>query len=151
MKKRNFDHSKLPSRHVRVGSEKAPHRSYYYAMGLDEDDIDKPFIGVATCWNKSNGGDSLYKDLKNAWACVTFSSNAATEAICEGIPVVNLHKSSFSWPVSYHTLDILKDNVIKCNHFDRAQWLYDCAYTQWTMEEINSGIVHKRLLNGNKT
>jgi Dihydroxyacid dehydratase/phosphogluconate dehydratase len=48
MKKRNFDHSKLPSRHVRVGSEKAPHRSYYYAMGLDEDDIDKPFIGVAT-------------------------------------------------------------------------------------------------------
>ena len=53
MKKRNFDHSKLPSRHVRVGSEKAPHRSYYYAMGLDEDDIDKPFIGVATCWNES--------------------------------------------------------------------------------------------------
>ena len=53
MKKRNFDHSKLPSRHVRVGSDKAPHRSYYYAMGLDEDDIDKPFIGVATCWNES--------------------------------------------------------------------------------------------------
>ena len=53
MKKRNFNHSKLPSRHVRVGSEKAPHRSYYYAMGLDEDDIDKPFIGVATCWNES--------------------------------------------------------------------------------------------------
>ena len=53
MKKRNFDHSKLPSRHVRVGSEKAPHRSYYYAMGLNEDDIDKPFIGVATCWNES--------------------------------------------------------------------------------------------------
>ena len=101
-------------------------------------------------WNKSNGGDSLYKDFKNAWACVTFSSNAATEAICEGIPVVNLHKSSFSWPVSYHTLDILKDNVIRCD-FKRAQWLYDCSYTQWTMEEINSGIVHKRLLDGNRT
>ena len=53
MKKRNFDHNKLPSRHVRVGSQKAPHRSYYYAMGLDEDDIDKPFVGVATCWNES--------------------------------------------------------------------------------------------------
>ena len=53
MKKRKFDHSKLPSRHVRLGSQKAPHRSYYYAMGLDEDDIDKPFIGVATCWNES--------------------------------------------------------------------------------------------------
>ena len=93
---------------------------------------------------------TLYKDLKNAWACVTYSSNAATEAICEGIPVVNLHESSFSWPVSYHTLDILKDNVIRCD-FKRAQWLYNCAYTQWTMEEINSGIVHRRLLDGNRT
>jgi hypothetical protein len=101
-------------------------------------------------WNKSNGGQSLYEDFENAWACVTFSSNAATEAICEGIPVVNLDNSSFSWPVSYHTLDILAGNVIECN-FNRTQWLNDCAYTQWTLEEINSGIVHKRLLNGNRT
>ncbi len=101
-------------------------------------------------WNKSNGGESLDYDLKNAWACVTFSSNAATEAICEGIPVVNLDKSSFSWPVSYHTLDILAQDVIECN-FDRTKWLRDCAYTQWTMKEINSGIVHKRLLDGNRT
>ena len=101
-------------------------------------------------WNKTNGGDSLYKDLEKAWCCVTFSSNAATEAICEGVPVINLHNSSFSWPVSYHTLDILTNPVIRCD-FDRTQWLYDCAYTQWTMEEINSGVVHKRLLNGNRT
>jgi len=117
-----------------------------HRLSLIADEISNEYDG----WNKSNGGDSLYKDLKNAWACVTYSSNAATEAICEGIPVVNLHKSSFSWPVSYHTLDILKGNVIRCD-FKRAQWLYDCAYTQWTLEEINSGIVHKRLLNGNQT
>jgi len=117
-----------------------------HRLSLVADEISNEYDG----WNKSNGGDSLYKDLKNAWACVTYSSNAATEAICEGIPVVNLHKSSFSWPVSYHTLDILKGDVIKCD-FKRARWLYNCAYTQWTMEEINSGIVHKRLLNGNKT
>ena len=101
-------------------------------------------------WNKSNGGDSLYEDFENAWACVTFSSNSATEAICEGIPVVNLDNSSFSWPVSYHTLDILTNPVIECN-FDRTQWLNDCAYTQWTLDEINKGIVHKRLLDGNRT
>ena len=53
MKKRKFDHNKLPSRHVRLGAQKAPHRSYYYAMGLEEEDIDKPFVGVATCWNES--------------------------------------------------------------------------------------------------
>ena len=101
-------------------------------------------------WNKSNGGNSLYEDFKKAWACVTFSSNAATEAVCEGIPVVNLDNSSFSWPVSYHTLDILTNPVIECN-FDRTQWLNDCAYTQWTLDEINKGIVHKRLLDGNRT
>ena len=117
-----------------------------HKLSLVADEISNEYDG----WNKSNGGDSLYKDLKNAWACVTYSSNAATEAVCEGIPVVNLHKSSFSWPVSYHTLDILAQNMIECD-FDRTQWLYDCAYTQWTLEEINKGIVHKRLLNGNKT
>jgi len=101
-------------------------------------------------WNKSNGGNSLYEDFEKAWACVTFSSNAATEAVCEGIPVINLDNSSFSWPVSYQTLDILTNPVIECN-FDRTQWLYDCAYTQWTLEEINKGIVHKRLLDGNRT
>ena len=100
-------------------------------------------------WNKSNGGNSLYEDFEKAWACVTFSSNAATEAVCEGIPVINLDNSSFSWPVSYHTLDILTNPVIECN-FDRTQWLYDCAYTQWTLDEINKGIVHKRLLDGNR-
>jgi dihydroxy-acid dehydratase len=48
-----FDKAKLPSRHVTVGPERAPHRSYYYAMGLTADDIARPFIGVATCWNEA--------------------------------------------------------------------------------------------------
>lgn len=48
-----FDKSKLPSRHVTVGPERAPHRSYYYAMGLTEEEINQPFVGVATCWNEA--------------------------------------------------------------------------------------------------
>ncbi len=50
---RHFDKSKLPSRHVTEGPSRAPHRSYYYAMGLDEEDIHQPLIGVATCWNEA--------------------------------------------------------------------------------------------------
>ena len=38
------DKTKLPSRHVSVGPEKAPHRSFYYAMGMDETDIAKPLM-----------------------------------------------------------------------------------------------------------
>jgi len=48
-----FDKSKLPSRHVSVGVKSAPHRSMYYAMGLKNEDIEKPFVGVATTWNES--------------------------------------------------------------------------------------------------
>ena len=48
-----FDKSKLPSRHVTEGPARAPHRSYLYAMGLSEDEIHRPLIGVATCWNEA--------------------------------------------------------------------------------------------------
>ena len=34
-----WDKSNLPSRHVTVGPERAPHRSYYYAMGMTEEEI----------------------------------------------------------------------------------------------------------------
>ena len=50
---KRWDKSKLPSRHVTVGPERAPHRSYYYAMGLTEDEIAQPLVGVATCWNEA--------------------------------------------------------------------------------------------------
>src|SRR3954471_22929519 len=48
-----FDKSKLPSRHVSVGPERAPHGSYYYAMGIAEEDIAKPFVGLASAGNDS--------------------------------------------------------------------------------------------------
>ena len=53
MDAKSFDKSKLPSRHVTEGPSRAPHRSYYYAMGLTEDDIKRPFVGVASCWNEA--------------------------------------------------------------------------------------------------
>ena len=48
-----FDKTKLPSRHVSVGPERAPHRSYYYAMGLTEEEIARPFVGIASAGNDS--------------------------------------------------------------------------------------------------
>ena len=50
---KSWDKSRLPSRHVTEGPERAPHRSYYYAMGLSTKDIRKPFVGVASCWNEA--------------------------------------------------------------------------------------------------
>ncbi|MEM8837136.1 MAG: dihydroxy-acid dehydratase, partial [Pseudomonadota bacterium] len=53
MDAKTFDKSKLPSRHVTVGPGRAPHRSYYYAMGMTSEQINQPFVGVATCWNEA--------------------------------------------------------------------------------------------------
>src|SRR5690348_13674517 len=45
--------ARLPSRHVTEGPERAPHRSYLYAMGLTTEQIHQPFVGVASCWNEA--------------------------------------------------------------------------------------------------
>ena len=47
------DKSRLPSRHVTEGPERAPHRSYLYAMGLTSAQIHQPLVGVATAWNEA--------------------------------------------------------------------------------------------------
>ena len=48
-----FDKSKLPSRHMTEGPSRAPHRAMHYAMGLTEEEIHQPMVGVATCWNEA--------------------------------------------------------------------------------------------------
>ena len=53
MTQRPYDKSRLPSRHVTEGPARAPHRSYYYAMGLSDEEVAQPFVGVATCWNEA--------------------------------------------------------------------------------------------------
>jgi dihydroxy-acid dehydratase len=50
---KSWDKSKMPSRHVTNGPERAPHRAFLYAMGLTAEEIAQPFVGVATCWNEA--------------------------------------------------------------------------------------------------
>ncbi|NKB22200.1 MAG: dihydroxy-acid dehydratase [Alphaproteobacteria bacterium] len=51
--KKKFNKAKLPSRHVTEGPERAPHRSFLYAMGLTDEQVHQPLVGVATCWNEA--------------------------------------------------------------------------------------------------
>jgi dihydroxy-acid dehydratase len=50
---KTYGKSRLPSRHVTEGPERAPHRSYYYAMGMSEEQIAQPLVAVATTWNEA--------------------------------------------------------------------------------------------------
>lgn len=53
MDAKTFDKKNLPGRHVTEGPQRVPHRSFYYAMGLTRDQINQPFVGVASCWNEA--------------------------------------------------------------------------------------------------
>ena len=48
-----IDKNKLPSRYTTLGPARAPHRSYLYAMGLSQEEINQPLVGVASCWNEA--------------------------------------------------------------------------------------------------
>ncbi len=88
-----FDKSKLPSRHVSVGVKSAPHRSMYHAMGLKNEDIEKPFVGVATTWNEaapcnitlSRQAQSVKKGVKSAGGTPReFTTITVTDGIAMG-------------------------------------------------------------------
>jgi dihydroxy-acid dehydratase len=53
VRKPAIDQSRLLSRHVTIGPERAPHRAFLYAMGLTEEQIAQPLVGVATTWNEA--------------------------------------------------------------------------------------------------
>ena len=86
MLKREFDKSKLPSRHVTEGPERAPHRSYYYAMGMTEEEIHQPLVGVATCWNEA--------------APCNIALNRQAQAVKMGV------KSAFGTPREFTTITV---------------------------------------------
>jgi dihydroxy-acid dehydratase len=77
---KTFDKKKLPSRHVTEGPTRAPHRSYYYAMGLTEEQIHRPFVGVASCWNEAAPCNiSLMRQAQSAKAGVDQSGGTPRE------------------------------------------------------------------------
>ncbi len=53
VRKPTIDKSRMPSRHVTVGPERAPHRAFLYSMGLSDEQIAQPLVGVATTWNEA--------------------------------------------------------------------------------------------------
>lgn len=106
-----WDKSRLPSRHTTIGPERAPHRSYYYAMGLTKQEIDQPFVGVATCWNEaapcnialSRQAQSVKIGVKEAGATPReFTTITVTDGIAMG------HQSMKS---SLASRDIIADSV----------------------------------------
>ena len=93
MTDQRFDKSRLPSRHVTEGPARAPHRSYFYAMGISEDEIHSPWVGVATCWNEAapcnislnRQAQSVKQGVKKGGGCPReFTTITVTDGIAMG-------------------------------------------------------------------
>lgn len=78
----SWDKSRLPSRHVTEGPARAPHRSYYYAMGLGSREIAQPFVGVASCWNEAAPCNTTLMRQANAAAEGVKAAGATPREFC---------------------------------------------------------------------
>lgn len=90
---KTWDKSKLISRYTTVGTKSAPHRAMLYAMGLSEEEIAQPLVGVATCWNEaapcnialSRQAQSVKKGVKEAFGTPReFTTITVTDGIAMG-------------------------------------------------------------------
>ncbi|MEM7559939.1 MAG: hypothetical protein AAF394_12535 [Planctomycetota bacterium] len=79
--------------------------------------------------------ETLTEDLQDAWAVVTFNSNAGVEATLGGVPAFVADAGAMGYGVLCNDLKWINDPPIP----QRDQWLCDLAYTQWTLEEIAAG------------
>ncbi len=99
----------------------------------------KPIPGTIFSQNRCK----IQDELKEAHAVVTFSSNAAADAIIAGVPAFVLGPS-IARPVSNTDLSKIEDPWFPSEK-ERRQWCYDLAYCQWRIEEMEDGTLWEDL------
>lgn len=106
MKNTRFNKSQLPSRHVTEGPARAPHRSYFYAMGISEEEIHSPWVGVATCWNEAapcnialaRQAQSVKQGVKKGGGCPReFTTITVTDGVAMGHEGMRASLASRDW------------------------------------------------------
>ncbi len=106
MKNTCFNKSQLPSRHVTEGPARAPHRSYFYAMGISEEEIHSPWVGVATCWNEAapcnialaRQAQSVKQGVKKGGGCPReFTTITVTDGVAMGHEGMRSSLASRDW------------------------------------------------------
>ena len=79
----------------------------------------------------------IAEDLADAHALVTFSSNAAVDAVLSGVPAFVLGPG-IAKPVSNTDLSKIEEPWFPTDK-QRLQWCYDLAYCQWRVDEMEDG------------
>ena len=79
------------------------------------------------------------KVLEDAKLVINYNSNPAIEAVLAGVPVMT-HESSRCWPVA-NKIEYMEKYATP----ERQQWANDLCYTEWTEQEILTGLPFKRI------
>ncbi len=80
----------LPSEKIKRGAGNAPHRALYYALGMTEEEIDRPLIGIVSSYNEIVPGHmQLDRVVEAARVGVTMAGGTAVVfpaiAVCDGL------------------------------------------------------------------
>jgi|TARA_Y100000310_G_C20704101_1_gene833193 hypothetical protein len=86
---------------------------------------------------------SFEEDCAGAKAIVTFSSTTAALAVLDGVPIFALDPGSIVYDIA--NTELTEELLHKPAKYDREQWAYDLAYSQWTAEEMETGEPWRRL------
>jgi hypothetical protein len=84
--------------------------------------------------------DDYDMTFSDAHAVINWSSNPGIHSVINGVPAF-VGPSSLAYDVANHSLD----NIENPSTPDREQWLNDYAHTEWTIQEISSGMPLKYL------
>jgi len=86
--------------------------------------------------------DEFNMAFDNAWATVSWSSNPGIRSALNGIPVFT-GPESLAYDVSMKDLSLIENPPLP----DREQWLARYSHTEFTLQEIASGMPFEKLLN----
>jgi len=105
---------------------------------------------IGECLEKYKGryivsdNEKIEDDLKNANASITFSSNACIRSLLNGVPTICSSPKAMTYDISDNDIK----NIDNLPTFERNQFFYDLAYTQWNLKEIKKGICWEHLKQG---
>ncbi len=123
------DKSKLPSRHVTVGPEKAPQRSYYYAMGLGTKEIEQPFVGVASAWNEAAPCNIALQRQAHAVSAGVKKANGTPREFCTITVTDGIAMGTEGMRSSLVSRDVIADSVeltIRGHSYDALVGIAGC-------------------------
>jgi hypothetical protein len=106
---------------------------------------DRPVI---TRWKTQVRERPLRLDLHEAYLVVAFSSASAVEALAAGVPVLTLAPWASTAPMGITDPERVNEPYYP-SMAERDQFLFNLAYHQWTLQEMQDGVAWRMLCERN--